>query len=165
MSIYLQPVSQKDRDVLARMMDDYLGELCQYKDVRTGPGASDDYEHFDEYWTDRNRHPLFIMRLKKIVGFALIRKISDNEAFSFELSEFYILPTHRKKGYGRKAVSEVFSGYCGFWQLQVYVRNAGALSFWKRCIAGHAARQVRFERKQRKDAQVWQLSFVIEKNA
>ena len=143
MSESLESVAKNDKDVLAQFMDDYLGELIQYKEIKIGPGKTCEYKFFDWYWSESCRHPFFITNSIEIVGFALVRKLTGGDIDSFELSEFYILPKHRKHGYGKRAVTELFARFNGHWKLQVYSLNKNAQSFWRSCLNSHCIKELK----------------------
>ena len=53
------------------------------------------------------------------------------------MSEFFVRKEHRRVGMGRDAATLIFDRFAGNWQIIEYMRNPGAVAFWRRVIGGY----------------------------
>jgi predicted acetyltransferase len=51
------------------------------------------------------------------------------------MAEFFIARARRRLGIGRTAVQLILSRFAGRWEITEYLRNAEAVSFWRRVVA------------------------------
>jgi predicted acetyltransferase len=51
------------------------------------------------------------------------------------MSEFFIRKQHRRVGMGRDAATLIFDRFAGDWEIVEYLRNPGAVAFWRRVVA------------------------------
>ncbi len=116
------------------MLDDYLGELNNYREVSIGATSSANYQHLDAYWSEVGRHIFLIQYSKQVVGFAFIRGPDSTESVTHQVAEFYVRPDSRRLGIGRSAVLEIWKLFPGQWELQVHTQNTAAIQFWVSCI-------------------------------
>jgi len=116
------------------MLDDYLGELSNYREVSIGATSSANYQHLDAYWSEVGHHIFLIQYSKQVVGFAFIRDLNSTELVAHQVAEFYVRPDSRRLGIGRSAVLEIWKLFPGKWELQVHIRNTAAIRFWVSCI-------------------------------
>ncbi len=116
------------------LLDDYLGELSNYREVSIGATNSVNYPYLDAYWSEVGRHIFLIKHSERVVGFAFIRDPSSTESVAHQIAEFYVRPDSRRLGVGRRAVLEIWKLFPGQWELQIHARNTGAVRFWTSCI-------------------------------
>ena len=57
------------------------------------------------------------------------------------MSEFFINGKNRKLGIGREAAVLMFNRFAGEWEVTEYLRNPGAVQFWRRVIAAYTRGQ------------------------
>ena len=67
----------------------------------------------------------------KPVGLAAIKQINTKQ---FEVCEFYIVPSVRKQGLGRKFASWIWQQYGGAWQIKQIAGASKATQFWRSTI-------------------------------
>ena len=96
----------------------YLAEL----------GVQSAYPYLPLYWQEPERFPYVIFAGSEIVGFALVREVGV--APEFEMAEFYVMPSHRRIGIGRRAACELFAIHRGSWRVNAMPGNAQAQAFW-----------------------------------
>ena len=53
----------------------------------------------------------------------------------YRMAEFFIARPVRRRGVGRSAVRLVLDRFDGSWEIIEYLRNPGAVSFWRKVIA------------------------------
>ena len=80
------------------------------------------------YWQEPERFPYVIAAGSEIVGFALVREVGA--APQFEMAEFYVMPSRRRIGIGRRAACELFAIHRGSWQVNAMPSSAQAQAFW-----------------------------------
>jgi predicted acetyltransferase len=61
------------------------------------------------------------------------------EGVQARLCEFFVLNTHRGRGVGRAAATQVFDRFRGVWELGWVVGNTPATSFWRSVVSGYTA--------------------------
>jgi hypothetical protein len=55
------------------------------------------------------------------------------------MSEFFVRKQHRRVGMGRDAATLIFDRFAGDWEIVEYLRNPGAVAFWRQVVAAIAA--------------------------
>ena len=117
----LRPAGLADRELLRRLLADYLHEF----DGRTEP-----YRYFDAYWEEPERLPFLIEAHGEVAGFCLIRVLGG----CWHIAEFSVLPERRRGGVGRSAVEALAerARAAGATELEakVHPANGAALPFW-----------------------------------
>ena len=108
--------------LLRSLLDNYLVEL----------GVVETYPYFALYWQEPTRFPFFILLHGEIVGFALVRRITEQSLF--ELAEFSVSVPFRRRRVGACAACALFMQFAGRWQLSVSHTNAQALAFWRKVL-------------------------------
>src|SRR5689334_19119223 len=96
------------------------------------------------WFADDRSHPLLILQSGRPVGFALVVRPpgrpagAGSQAPDYHLSEFFIQQRYRRLGVGREAATLIFNRFAGRWEVTEYLRNAGAVAFWRRVIGAYA---------------------------
>jgi predicted acetyltransferase len=123
--------SSEQQGLIGGLLKAYLAEL----------GVEEAYPYLPLYWQEPNRLPYVIGVGNELVGFALVRDVEV--APLFEMAEFYVVPSYRRLGIGRAAVSELLALHRGSWRIDAVPRNVQAEAFWASVIpvTGHAARR------------------------
>jgi len=161
MVIKLVKASRSNSQQIESLLDDYLGELSNYRDVSFGATNSASYPHLDAYWSEVGRHIFLIQYSERIVGFAFIRDPSSTESVAHQVAEFYVRSDSRRLGIGRRAVLEIWKLFPGQWELQVHARNTAALQFWTLCIETEANENIQFQEVKASDGRRFQFNFHI----
>lgn len=92
------------------------------------------------WFADRNSFPLVILKGSERVGFAMVARSPHQPQAplpEYRMAEFFIARESRRLGVGRMAVSLILNRFAGRWEITEYVRNPGAVSFWRRVVAGY----------------------------
>ena len=90
------------------------------------------------WFGDPNAFPLIILKAAEPVGFAMVARPAPSAAkprIDYRMAEFFIARTRRRLGIGQIAVQLILSRFAGRWEITEYLRNAGAVSFWRRVVA------------------------------
>ncbi len=157
--IELVPVAVAERNGLYELVDEYLAELMNHRDVPVGPVDAASYTYLPMYWEEVGRHPFFIAWRSVRVGFALVRIVQRTG--TIQMSDFFIRAQARRGGLGRLAVRELWRRFPGSWELQVHPRNEEASTFWRKCIHESATGVVRAQEVQEEDGRRVQYNFEI----
>ncbi|WP_141503874.1 GNAT family N-acetyltransferase [Paenibacillus luteus] len=123
--------------ILRNLMELYQYDMSQFEDASendVNEYGLFDYKYLDHYWTEEGRFPFFIMESGKMAGFALVRKIADDESPKFSIAEFFILRKYRGQGIGKEVAHKVFGMFKGNWSVSWLDKNLPAKIFWKKAI-------------------------------
>ena len=92
------------------------------------------------WFGDPNTYPLVIVRGSEPVGFArVVRSVAGaaQPRIDYRMGEFFVSRARRRLGIGRTAVQLILSRFAGRWEISEYLRNATAVSFWRRVVASY----------------------------
>lgn len=134
--------SKKDRQWIQDVYGEYLDALS---DLNTGLfsvlGADNPREHeiFANWFANDQSHPLLILKGPEPVGFALVSRpripAAGETSANYHMSEFFVRKAHRREGIGRDAATLIFDRFAGEWEIVEYLRNPGAVAFWRRVLS------------------------------
>jgi predicted acetyltransferase len=138
--------SKKDRQWIQNVYAEYIDALA---DLNTGlyPVIGSDNPRKDEifanWFSNDQSHPLVILKGPEPVGFALVTRpripAAGESAVNYHMSEFFIRRQHRRVGIGRDAAKLIFDRFAGEWEILEYLRNPGAVAFWRRVVSAYCA--------------------------
>ncbi len=157
--------TEGDRLWIQSVYRDYLDDLAP--GTGTFPALGEighrEPDQLMRWFGDPNTFPLVILRSSQPVGFALgVRSATAPVSASgsssasgpgaergrssgsqprlgvdYRMAEFFITRAMRRLGIGATAVRLIFSRFAGRWEITEYLRNAGAVSFWRRVVASY----------------------------
>ncbi len=134
---------ESDRRWIQSVYRDYLDDLAPETGVFPvlGEVGHREPDQIHRWFGDPNAFPLIILKAKEPVGFAMVaRARNHNHAqprVDYRMAEFFIARTRRRLGIGETAVQLILSRFAGRWEITEYLRNAGAVSFWRRVVAAY----------------------------
>jgi len=149
-----------DRGIIAALLDDYLRELADYREIAVGATDAASYSYLDAYFAESGRHAFIIRREGTAVGFALIRDPTSTGRV-WQVAEFYITPASRRVGIGRDAIASIWCRFPGAWELQVHARNIAALRFWTSCAEGWGQEAPQVIEVEAEDGKRFQFNFCV----
>lgn len=133
--------SPEDRKWIQSVYPDYLSDLAT---LNTGIfPVLGEYGHREpdllgRWFADDRSHPLLILKGVQAAGFALIVRPpvlpQSRPVIDYRMSEFFVLRKFRRLGVGRDAANLIFNRFAGQWEVTEYLRNADAVSFWRKVI-------------------------------
>jgi predicted acetyltransferase len=136
--------SKKDRQWIQDVYGEYIDSLS---DLNTGLfsviGADNPRkdEIFANWFSNEHSHPLLILKGTDPVGFALVTRpripAAGEPAADYRMSEFFVRKQYRRVGMGRDAALLIFDRFAGDWEIVEYLRNPGAVAFWRRVVADY----------------------------
>jgi len=92
------------------------------------------------WFGDPNTFPLVIARGNEPVGFARVLRTVAGAAqprVDYRMGEFFVTRARRRLGIGRTAVQLILNRFAGRWEITEYLRNAVAVTFWRRVVASY----------------------------
>ena len=134
--------SPADRLWIQSVYRDYLDDLNPGTGLfpRLGEIGHREPDQIAHWFADPNTYPLLIMRGDEPVGFARVVRLLTTKAqprIDYRLAEFFITRTRRRLGIGQTAVQLILSRFAGRWEITEYLRNAVAVSFWRRVVGAY----------------------------
>ncbi len=137
--------SKKDRQWIQDVYGEYMDALS---DLNTGLfsvlGADNPREDeiFANWFANDQSHPLMILKGSEPVGFALVSRpripAAGETSANYQMSEFFVRKAHRRLGVGRDAATLIFDRFAGEWEIVEYLRNPGAVTFWRRVLTAYS---------------------------
>jgi predicted acetyltransferase len=159
-------LSESDRLWIEGIYREYLDDLAPLNTGifpvlgEVGHREPDQVAH---WFADPQAHPLVIAQAAERVGFALVVRASTGSpgaapswqpaggsaagasAASYRMAEFFVSRPNRGRGVGQGAARLIFDRFAGRWQIIEYLRNPGAVRFWRRVVSRYT--QGRFEER------------------
>jgi predicted acetyltransferase len=131
-----------DRLWIQSVYRDYLDDLNPGTGIfpALGEVGHREPDQIAHWFGDPNTFPLVIVKGSEPVGFARVLRAVASAAqprVDYRMAEFFVLRTRRRLGIGRTAVQLILSRFAGRWEISEYLRNAEAVSFWRRVVASY----------------------------
>ena len=129
--IELKTVQKTEEKLLFNLLQKYLYELSQFYGDDIDEEGNIEYVHFNDYFCDKTRKALLILKDKSVAGFVLINNYSYiGKKPDYVIAEFCVLPKYRKLHIAEKAFNLLCKTYPGKWELKYSVRNLPAMKLW-----------------------------------
>jgi predicted acetyltransferase len=129
MSIAVLPAENRPPE-LAWLIQQYQAEIGQSDSLNGGRAAAQDLASA----LVAPAAQIFVIVADQLpVGFVILSQHSRLEA-AFDghaMLALFILPVHRRKGYGRTAAIELFERFPGTWEIATFGANIPGISFWR----------------------------------
>ncbi len=110
-----------------------------------GADTSQKEEIFASWFANEASHPLVILKGAEPVGFALVTRpripAAGQTSANYTMSEFFVRKPHRRLGVGRNAATLIFDRFAGEWEIVEYLRNPGAVTFWRNVLSVYSRGQ------------------------
>lgn len=135
--------SQSDRLWIGSIYREYLDDLSALSTGLfpvLGEVGHREPDQIVRWFGDRNAFPLVILKTAEPVGFAMVARSpqpAGAPGIEYRMAEFFIARQNRRLGVGRTAVNLILNRFAGRWEITEYLRNPGAVSFWRRVVAGY----------------------------
>lgn len=136
--------SPEDRKWIQSVYRDYLNDLAM---LNTGIfPVLGEFGHREpdllaRWFADDRAHPLLILKSDTPAGFALVvrpvKLAGGGPVIDYRMSEFFVLAKFRRLGIGRDAAQLILNRFAGQWEVTEYLRNTGAVRFWRDVISGY----------------------------
>ncbi len=137
--------SEADRLWIERVYRDYLDDLAPLNTgifPILGEVGHREPDQIARWFGDPNAFPLVIAKASEPVGFAMVVRSAAGSAGSgkrsgYRMAEFFVSRPNRGLGIGRGAVQLILDRFAGRWEIIEYLRNPGAVKFWRRVVSGY----------------------------
>ena len=131
-----------DRVWIQSVYRDYLDDLNPGTGLfpKLGEVGHREPDLIAHWFGDPNTFPLVILKGSEPVGFARVLRIAATAAppgIDYRMAEFFVARARRRLGIGQTAVQLILSRFAGRWEITEYLRNADAVSFWRRVVASY----------------------------
>lgn len=133
-----------DRQWIEGVYRDYLDDLAP---LNTGlfPALGEfghrEPDQLARWFADPSSQLLLILDDQSPAGFALVTPGGPaprgGPRAQYRMSEFFVSRAHRRRGVGRSAVRLILDRFAGTWEIIEYMRNPGAVAFWRSVIAAY----------------------------
>lgn len=136
MSVTLREVYENEKTILQNLYSFYLHDLSMFTpNISINENGFFDYEDLYLFWTNEGISPYFIESEGNIIGFILLleRPFLKKEN-DFCINDIFILNKFKGKGYGIRAVKELFESKQGQYYVIELVNNLPAVSFWRKIL-------------------------------
>jgi len=138
--------SEADRLWIERVYRDYLDDLAPLNTgifPVLGEVGHREPDQIARWFGDPNAFPLVIAQAAEPVGFAMVARVnpSTGRRSGYRMGEFFVSRASRGLGIGRGAVELILDRFAGCWEIVEYLRNPGAVRFWRRVVAGYTRGQ------------------------
>jgi len=134
--VELFPAGPEHQSALANLLELYIHDFSELVPIDVGEDGRYGYRSLPLYWTDKSRLP-FLARLDgKLVGFALVTRISEpsSDGEAWDMAEFFVLRRYRHSGIGTELARKVWLSRPGRWEIRVMEKNVSACRFWESSI-------------------------------
>jgi len=136
MRIELRQARPSDFSVLRRLMQLYLYDFAAIDDWSiSDDGLYGNAATIEGFWTDPRMTSYLVHADGVLAGFVLSR---DAAYFAGDgtrdISEFFILRRHRRRGIGGEVARRMFDAFPGKWEVTQLTSNVEAQKFWRRVI-------------------------------
>lgn len=125
MTLSLSLILPRERGRLGSLMAPYFAEVAP--EARIDP-----LERAGQMLNRRDVTTFWIHDGDSRIGFAIVLNLPEDRR---ELSEFMILPQHRRRGYGMAAAGLILAEFPGFWRMGISQHSASAAGFWGTCLS------------------------------
>ena len=125
MSVTLSLILPRERGRLASLLAPYFAEVAPQARI-------DPTERAGQLLNRRDVTTFWIHDAARRVGFAIVLNLPDDRR---ELSEFMILPQHRRRGLGMQAAALILNEFPGFWRMGISRHSPAAAAFWGTCLS------------------------------
>lgn len=151
MNVDVQEARAGDRPVLRRLTQLYLYDFAAIDRWDLGDdGLYGDARRIEGFWRDPRRRSFLVRVDGKLAGFAIVREGAHFAGEGTrEISEFFVLRRHRRRGVGEEVARALFDAFPGRWEVAEATSNVEAQAFWRAVIGRYT--HGRYEERARPD--------------
>ena len=137
MELKIEKVPLMEKKTLENLYSLYLHDLAEFTDdLEVSSAGSYVYDSIDMLWTNEGIEPHFIKDSEKLVGFLLLlkRPFLKND-HDICINDFFILKNYRRKGIGKRALTQLFRENKGKYVIMELAQNQPAVTFWRKALS------------------------------
>lgn len=137
MRVEVIPATREDAPILANLAELYMYDFSAIMGWEIG--ADGRFTHaasVERQLVDPRRRAFLIRADGHLAGFAFVNRwshLTDDPAVS-DLTEFFILRRHRRRGVGEAAARAIFDRFPGRWEVRQLAENGRARTFWRAVV-------------------------------
>jgi predicted acetyltransferase len=136
-----------DRQWIESVYRDYLDDLAPLNTgifPTLGEFGHREPDQLGRWFADSSAQLFLILHEQQPAGFAMVTPggsvaMGRGPRSDYRMAEFFIARPQRRRGVGRNAVRIIFDRFSGTWEIIEYLRNPGAVSFWRKVVANYTA--------------------------
>ncbi len=146
MPLYLKELKLNEYELIRGLYAEYLEEMSEYFVAERDVHGEIEYDSQQilKYWERRDHWSYAVVFGGEICGFCLLRKYPE-EKTTYDIEQFYIKESHRRRGIGRQALYCLLSKYPGSWQIRIIPNNVPAIKFWKDAIESYLLKEIKLK--------------------
>lgn len=138
-AINLIQAAKTDYPILYNLARFYAYDISEFFGDEPGWEMEDDGLYgvgvdYKKYFEDSNSFPFLVRYKNELAGFAIIDKDSIDPSADFNMAQFFILRTYKRKGLGKQIAFQCFEKFKGSWEVHVMPKNETAHRFWRSII-------------------------------
>jgi predicted acetyltransferase len=141
--VVLVPVEPGARGVLANLFQLYRHDMSEFRGYELDEDGTYDYPSLGSYLGSEDRDAWFIRVEGRLAGFVLTRRMPEGV---WEVAEFFVARSERRRGIGRLALAAAFATHEGRWTCfadEVNTASERMCAAAAASVAGEAARAAR----------------------
>lgn len=138
-TIKLVPAIETDYPTLCNLARFYAYDMSEFYGDEPGWEMEDDGLYgvginYKNYFANENAFPFLIRYKNELAGFAIVDKESIDPLAEYNMAQFFILRTYKRKGLGKYVAFQCFEKFRGAWEVHVMPKNKTAYLFWRSII-------------------------------
>ncbi|MEZ5500400.1 MAG: GNAT family N-acetyltransferase [Steroidobacteraceae bacterium] len=143
--------SANDRRWIAGVYRNYLDDLAPLNTgifPALGEIGHSEADQLARWFADNAAFPMIVLASGEPCGFAMVARASSDPLrrnVDYRMAEFFVARASRRRGVGANAVRLLLDRFAGNWEIVEYLRNPGAVQFWRRVVADYTGGQYREE--------------------
>lgn len=133
----MREAAATDVSALRQLMQLYLYDLGALDGWEIGDdGRYGQAARLEAFWADPAYRCFLVRADGRLAGFGIVRRGSrfPPRSDTTEMSEFFVLRRHRRRGLGARVACELFDRFPGRWEIYELASNAPARAFWRAVI-------------------------------
>ena len=133
----IQPIVER-KEILKNLLELYQYDFSEFESEDVDENGLFGYKYLDCYWNEPNHYPFLFQVDGKYAGFALVRKITVEDASNpsyMKMCEFFVMRKYRKEGVGKRAAFHIFNLFQDTWEVAELETNLPAQKFWREVIS------------------------------
>ncbi|WP_424979245.1 GNAT family N-acetyltransferase [Leisingera sp. S232] len=125
MTLTLALIMPREQALLAAALAPYLAEVAPQARI-------DPTDRAGQMLNRKDVTAFWILNTPQRIGFAIVLNLPEDRR---ELSEFCILPQHRRQGWGQEAACLILQEFPGRWRMGLSKSSKEAVAFWGTCLS------------------------------
>ena len=125
MTLSLALIMPREQALLAAALAPYFAEVAPQAVI-------DPTDRAGQMLNRKDVTAFWILNSSQRIGFAIVLNLPDDRR---ELSEFCILPQHRRQGHGQEAACLILQEFPGRWRMGLSKSSKEAVAFWGTCLS------------------------------